>query len=76
MIFPLDNRHFITDSLYPEYFCSTLLLNRYLLIMGIQKSILRYQKLLFTQQNIGSYIRSESNSDSFSGEYFNQIEKI
>ena len=35
----------ITDSIYPEYFCSTFLLNRHLLIMGIQMVVYYLEKL-------------------------------
>ena len=50
MIFPLDNRHFITDSIYPEYFCSVFFLNHYLLIMGIQM-VVYYSGKLYWQRD-------------------------
>ena len=40
--FPISHR---TDSLYPEYFCSVFLLNRHLLIMGIQMVVYYLEKL-------------------------------
>ena len=39
--FPISHR----DSIYPEYFCSTFLLNRHLLIMGIQMVVYYLEKL-------------------------------